>query len=74
MTVLQLDNTSLDAIYCEPASDKPLCVLGHGAGAAMTHAHMAAIAAALSEVGIGTLRFNFPFMQAGRRRVDAKDV
>ncbi len=74
MESLQLDNTSLDAIYMAPARGQPLCVLGHGAGAPMTHAHISAIAEALAEVGIGTLRFNFPFMQSGKRRVDAKPV
>jgi predicted alpha/beta-hydrolase family hydrolase len=45
-------------------------VLAHGAGAGMTHPHMQALADALARHGIGTLRFNFPFIDAGRRRVD----
>ena len=49
-------------------------VLGHGAGADMRHATMAAIAQAFAAVGITTLRFNFPFKEAGRPRVDAKPV
>lgn len=74
MEVLQLDQTSLDAIYLAPSPGRPLCVLAHGAGAPMTHTHMTAIAEALNKVDIGSLRFNFPFMQTGKRRVDAKDV
>ena len=35
---------------------------------------MSALSLALNNVGISTLRFNFPFMQEGRRRVDNPDV
>ena len=48
--------------------------LGHGAGAGMTHRSMEAIAAAFAEVGLATLRYNFPFKEAGRSRVDAQAV
>lgn len=47
-----------------------MLVLAHGAGAGMRHAHMQAIAAALERRGVGSLRFEFPFIEAGRRRVD----
>jgi predicted alpha/beta-hydrolase family hydrolase len=49
-------------------------VLAHGAGADMTHASMQAIAAAFEQQGIATLRFNFPYMEAGRNRVDSPAV
>ena len=49
-------------------------VLAHGAGAGMRHASMEAIAAAFSQHGIATLRFDFPFMAAGRPRVDSPAV
>lgn len=48
--------------------------LGHGAGASMLHGSMAGIAEAFAEVGIATLRYNFPFMEEGRSRVDAQAV
>ena len=47
-----------------------MLVLAHGAGAAHDHPHMTALADALQKAGIGTLRFNFPFIEAGRRHVD----
>jgi hypothetical protein len=50
------------------------CLLAHGAGAGMAHKSMQAIAAAFERAGIATLRFNFPFVSAGRKRVDARDV
>lgn len=48
--------------------------LGHGAGAGMHHGSMAGIAEAFAEVGIATLRYNFPFMEERRGRVDAQAV
>ena len=47
-----------------------LLVLGHGAGAPMTHPFMDALASALAGEGISTLRYNFAYMEAGRRRPD----
>ena len=49
-------------------------VLAHGAGAGMQHAGMQAIATAFEQRGIATLRFDFPFMAAGRNRVDSPAV
>jgi hypothetical protein len=49
-------------------------VLAHGAGAGMRHASMQAIADAFERCGIATLRFEFPYMAAGRSRVDSPDV
>jgi len=54
-----------------PANAVATLVLGHGAGADMRHAHMQALADALAEAGIATLRFNFPFREAGVSRVTA---
>ena len=49
-------------------------VLAHGAGAGMAHASMQAIATAFERRGIATLRFDFPYMAEGRKRVDPPDV
>ncbi len=53
-----------------PPSARACFVLAHGAGAGMTHPLMEAIAAGLSEVGVATLRFQFPYMEKGSRRPD----
>jgi predicted alpha/beta-hydrolase family hydrolase len=45
-------------------------VLAHGAGAGMTHRFMAATADGLNARGVATLRFQFPYMQAGSKRPD----
>jgi len=49
-------------------------VLAHGAGAGMRHASMQAIADAFERRGIATLRFDFPYMAAGKSRVDSPAV
>ena len=47
------------------ASD--VVVIAHGAGAGMQHPFLAGFAGALRELGFATLRFNFPYLEAGRR-------
>ena len=57
-----------------PDSAVAALVFGHGAGAGMTHRNMQATADAFAVRGIATLRFNFPFIDAGRKHVDSKAV
>jgi predicted alpha/beta-hydrolase family hydrolase len=45
-------------------------VVAHGAGAGMTHPFITAVAAGLAERGLATLRFQFPYMEQGRKRPD----
>jgi len=45
-------------------------VLAHGAGAGMNHPTMAAVAAELAGRNIATLRYQFPYMEAGSKRPD----
>ncbi|MYC25331.1 MAG: alpha/beta hydrolase [Gammaproteobacteria bacterium] len=55
-------------------SSRCTVIFGHGAGAGMRHASLDAIANAFADIGISTLRFNFPYMEAGRNRVDSLSV
>ncbi len=64
----------LSAELLRPEAASALLVLAHGAGADFRHANMTSISDALARQAIATLRFNFPFMEAGRRRVDAQAV
>jgi hypothetical protein len=45
-------------------------VMAHGAGAGMTHPFMAAIAEGLAARRIASLRYQFPYMEAGSKRPD----
>jgi len=49
-------------------------VLAHGAGAGMRHRFMESITQALVERGIATLRYQFPYVEAGSRRPDPLGV
>ena len=74
MQTLKLDKTKLSANYSPAGNASALLVLAHGAGAGFEHTHMNALSEALNNVGISTLRFNFPFIEEGRRRVDNADA
>lgn len=70
-------NTSvgeLSATLNHPADASHILLLAHGAGADHTHAHMSSLAEAFAAQKIATLRFNFPFKQEGRNRVDSKSI
>jgi predicted alpha/beta-hydrolase family hydrolase len=58
---------------CPPDAIAAL-VLAHGAGAGMSHHNMQAIADSLEQQAIATLRFNFPFIDAGQSRADTPEV
>jgi predicted alpha/beta-hydrolase family hydrolase len=64
----------VSAEYLVPEASKCLMTLAHGAGAGMNHAFMTTLAASLSEVGIATLRFNFPFTEHKKGRPDSPAV
>jgi hypothetical protein len=57
-----------------PPETRALLVLAHGAGAGMRHPFLEQFAQALSAVGIGTLRYEFAYMEAGKHRVDSPAV
>ena len=51
-----------------------MLVLAHGAGAGMRHPFMQALAEALADAQIATLRYEFPYMAAGKRRPDRPEI
>src|SRR5688500_15881045 len=57
-----------------PDDARAALVFGHSAGAGMRHPVMARTARVLAEAGIATTRFQFPYMEAGARRVDPQPV
>ncbi|MEM7216872.1 MAG: alpha/beta fold hydrolase [Pseudomonadota bacterium] len=64
----------LDAQVQLPGGATEMVVLAHGAGAGYDHANMLGISRGLAAHGFASLRFNFPFMQQGKRRVDSREV
>ena len=65
---------TVSAEYIVPETSKCIMTLAHGAGAGMNHSFMAALATSLSEAGIATLRFNFPFVEHKKGRPDSPAV
>src|SRR5688572_19523961 len=53
-----------------PSVPKAMLVLAHGAGADMNHHFMKGLCETLAGLDIGTLRFNFPFMEKKKGRPD----
>lgn len=53
-----------------PESAVGLLVLAHGAGAGMRHAFMEAVATRLAARRVATLRYEFPYMEVGKKRPD----
>lgn len=49
-------------------------VLAHGAGAGMEHPFLERVARRLAERGVATLRYQFPYMEQGRRRPDPRHL
>jgi len=70
LSIPAADAAELHGLLQRPDDAFALLVLGHGAGAGMTHPFMEGVAARLAERGIATLRYEFPFMSAGRNRPD----
>src|ERR1700743_3854086 len=65
---------AITAEYVLPETPKCIMTLAHGAGAGMQHDFMVTLANSLAEVGIGTLRFNFPFTEGKKGRPDTPAV
>ena len=65
---------TVSAALLEPAQLKALIVLAHGAGAGMNHQFMIALSETLATKNIGTLRYNFPYMENGKKRPDVPAV
>jgi len=64
----------VSAEYVVPAKCKCIITLAHGAGAGMNHPFMTSLATLLAEHSIGTLRFNFPFMEYKKGRPDVPAI
>jgi uncharacterized protein len=72
---LAIDETRrVSALFQLPPAAKACFVFAHGAGAGMDHPSMAAVAVELAARSIGTLRFQFPYMERGTRRPDPPSV
>jgi uncharacterized protein len=61
-------------MWIDPTGADAVLVLAHGAGSGMRAPFMAGFAEGIGRLGVATLRFEFPYMQAGRRTPDRPQV
>ena len=64
---IDFDPGFLDVLVDEPTSCKYTILLAHGAGAGMEHSFMQMIAEDLVQLNCRVVRFNFPYMQMGKK-------
>ena len=60
----------MPAAFARPDNPSATVVVAHGAGAGMEHPFMLGFTDGLNSLGIATLRFNFPYREAGRKFPD----
>ena len=70
LTIDVAGKTRVSGLLQIPPNAHAVYVLAHGAGAGMKHPFMSAIANELAANGIGTLRYQFPYMEQGSKRPD----
>ncbi len=64
----------VSALFYSPVVTEYVLVFAHGAGAGMNNKFMEQVSIALAEHRIATLRFNFPYMENGKKMPDKKSV
>ncbi|MBO1269445.1 alpha/beta hydrolase family protein [Arthrobacter cavernae] len=67
---IAIGDATVSGIYARPGTPFASLVIAHGAGAGMEHPFLAGFARALNDDGVATLRFNFPYREAGRKFPD----
>lgn len=68
------DHSSVSGLWAKAQEPWASITLAHGAGAGMHHDFMNMVSQKLTSIGIHCLRFQFPYMEAGKRRVDSQDL
>jgi predicted alpha/beta-hydrolase family hydrolase len=71
---IDVDGTPVSGVYARPDDATATIVVAHGAGAGMEHPFMSGFTRAMNSLGFATLRFNFPYREAGRRFPDRPPV
>ncbi len=62
--------SAVSAVWIAPKDTVAWLIVGHGAGAGMDHPFLAGFCRAMAAYGVATARFNFHYMNAGRRAPD----
>ncbi|HEX3945422.1 MAG TPA: alpha/beta family hydrolase, partial [Rhizomicrobium sp.] len=68
---ISVGDGEVSGLLIVPPNARAGYVLAHGAGVGMRHVFMGAVARGLAERGLATLRYQFPYMEQGRKRPDS---
>ena len=71
---IQVGDMFVGGLLRRPPMTTAMYLFAHGAGAGMRHPFMEAASRALAERRIATLRYEFPYMAAGRRMPDRQST
>ncbi len=64
------DKGDIDSIWLVPEDYQAILIIAHGAGSDMHSPFISFLQRSIAEQGIMTVKFNFPYMQQGRRAPD----
>lgn len=65
---------AVPAVLARPHAARATVVVAHGAGAGKDHPFLSGFARAIADLGLTSLRFDFPYLAAGRRFPDRPPV
>jgi predicted alpha/beta-hydrolase family hydrolase len=71
---IDVDGTAITAVAARPPGATATIIVAHGAGAGLEHPFMSGLTRELNAEGLATLRFNFPYREAGRKFPDRPPV
>ena len=71
---LDVANTDVETAWIRPPTQIATLVVAHGAGAGIDHPFMGGFCRAIADAKVATMRFNFPYIERGRRSPDPERV
>jgi len=71
---IPVGNGTVSGAFAQPDGAWATIVVAHGAGAGLDHPFLVGFAEAMNAEDVATLRFNFPYMEAGKRSTDRAPV
>ena len=71
---IALPSGEVGSTWIRPKGAAATLIVAHGAGAGMDHPFLAGFCRAMGEARVATMRFNFPYIEAGRRAPDTERV
>ena len=73
-SAIPVPSGEVGSTWITPADAVGTLVVAHGAGAGMDHPFLAGFCRAMGDSGVATVRFNFPYIERGRRAPDPERV